>query len=409
MEPDGKRNIYFDHAATTPVDPRVVEAMLPYFGEKFGNPSSQVHSKGVEANQALDSSREAVARLINVPHDTIFFTSGATEANNLAICGFLEANNDRGKHLIISQIEHFSVVNLCLKLKREGYDLTTLTVDEYGLVQPDVLKSAVREDTALISIQHASSEIGTIQNISELAATARDKGVFFHTDTTATAGNIPLDAVELGVDALTMSAHNFYGPKGVGALYLRKGVKLVPLLIGGFQESGYRSGTENLPGIVGMAMAAELARQELPHRIGHLGKLQQKLWSALEKKYDFLHFTGHPTQRLPGHVSFWMEYIEGESLLLFLNVYGIMTASGSACASNMRGHDEYDLVASHVLSAVGVPAEYCSGSLTVSMGKDNTEDEVDYLIEVFPTIVNRLLAMSPLWADKLKGKDPYAK
>jgi cysteine desulfurase len=407
MQPDAQRDIYFDHAATTPVDSRVVEAMLPYFAERFGNPSSHVHSKGVEANQELDQSRASAARLINAPAETIIFTSGATEANNLAICGYLEANRERGKHLIISEIEHYSVINLCLKLRREGYDLTLLPVDELGLVHPDKLHSAMRRDTALISIQHASSEIGTIQNIKELAAIAGEADVFFHSDAAASAGNIPVDVVDLGVDALTVSAHNFYGPKGVGALYLRPGAKLEAQIIGGFQERGYRSGTENLAGIVGMAKAAKLALAEMPQRREHLTVLQQRLWNGLSQKYEFLHFTGHPSERLPGHVSFWLEYIEGESLLLFLNVYGIQTASGSACASNMRGQDEHDLAASHVLTAVGVPAEYCSGSLTVSMGKDNTEDEVDYFLQIFPQVVERLLAMSPLWADKLKGKNPY--
>jgi cysteine desulfurase len=407
MQPDAQRNIYFDHAATTPVDSRVVEAMLPYFAERFGNPSSHVHSKGVEANQELDQSRETVARLINAPAETIIFTSGATEANNLAIRGYLEANQERGKHLIISEIEHYSVINLCLKLKREGYDLTLLPVDNLGLVHPDKLNAAMRRDTALISIQHASSEIGTIQNIKELAIIAKEAGIFFHSDAAASAGNIPIDVVDLGVDALTVSAHNFYGPKGVGALYLKPGIKLEAQIIGGFQERGYRSGTENLAGIVGMAKAAELALTEMPQRREHLSGLQQRLWDGLSQKYEFLHFTGHPSQRLPGHVSFWMEYIEGESLLLFLNVYGIQTASGSACASNMRGQDEHDLAASHVLTAVGVPAEYCSGSLTVSMGKGNTTNEVDYFLQIFPQVVERLLAMSPLWADKLKGKNPY--
>jgi cysteine desulfurase len=407
MQPDAQRDIYFDHAATTPVDSGVVEAMLPYFAQRFGNPSSHVHSKGVEANQAMDQSRATVARLINAPTDTIIFTSGATEANNLAILGYLEANQERGKHLIISEIEHYSIINLCLKMKRKGYNLTLLPVDAQGLVHPDKLRAAMRGDTALISIQHASSEIGTIQNIKELAAIAKEAGSFFHSDAAASAGNIPVDVVDLGVDALTVSAHNFYGPKGIGALYLRPGVKLEAQIIGGFQERGYRSGTENLAGIVGMAKAAELALTEMPQRREYLSSLQHKLWDGLAQKYEFLHFTGHPSQRLPGHVSFWMEYIEGESLLLFLNVYGIQTASGSACASNMRGQDEHDLAASHVLTAVGVPAEYCSGSLTVSMGKANTINEVDYFLQVFPQVVERLLAMSPLWADKLKGKNPY--
>ncbi len=402
-----KPSIYFDHAATTPVDPRVLEAMIPYFAEKFGNPSSQLHVVGVVANQALDESRAQVAALVGTQPENIIFTSSATEANNLAIRGYLEANPDHGRHIIISEIEHYSVLNLCRKLQDDGYQLTLLPVDRNGSLQPDTLKTALRDDTVLISIQHASSEIGTIQDIKQLAAIARAHGIFFHTDATASAGNLPVNVIELDVDALTLSAHNFYGPKGVGALYLRQGNRIAAQMIGGFQEKGYRSGTENLPGIVGMARAAELALAEMSERIEKLRGLQRKLWTGLEKKYDFLHFTGHPERRLPGHVSFWIEYIEGESLLLMLNFHGIQSASGSACSSNLRAEDEKDLAASHVLTAVGVPEEYCSGSLTISMGKDNSADQVDYLLGVFPDVVQRLLAMSPLYADKLKGNDPY--
>lgn len=404
-----KPDIYFDHAATTPVDPRVVEAMLPFFTEKFGNPSSYMHSKGVTANQALDGARASVASLIGAAPETVIFTSSATESNNLALRGFLEANPERGKHIVISEIEHYSILDLCRLFQQQGHEVTHLPVDEYGKVRTDDLKSAIRDDTALVSIQLASSEIGTIQDISALSKITRERNVFFHCDGAAAVGNIPVDVEQLGVDALTLSAHNFYGPKGIAALYLRPGVKLATQLIGGNQERGYRSGTENMPGIVGMAKAAELAANEIEERAGRLKELQQRLWQGLANKYEFLHFTGHPQERLPGHVSFWVEYIEGESLLLMLNVYGIQTASGSACSSNLRGEDEEDLAASHVLTAVGVPEEYCSGSLTVSMGKDNTEEQVDYFLEVFPAVVERLLAMSPLYADKLKGKNPYEK
>jgi cysteine desulfurase len=404
-----KPDIYFDHAATTPVDRRVLEAMLPYFSENFGNPSSQMHSKGVPANQALDESRAQVARLIGAGAEEVIFTSGATEANNLAVRGYLEANQDKGKHLVISEIEHYSIVNLCRRLATQGYELTLLPVDEFGVIQPESLKQALRDDTVLVSIQHASSEIGTIQDIKTLATIAHERSIFFHCDAAASAGNIPVDVAKLGVDALTISAHNFYGPKGAGALYLRPGFRIAEQLVGGFQERGYRSGTENVPAIVGMAKAAELALAELTERGAKLRKLQQRLWQGLADKYEFLHFTGHPELRLPGHVSFWVEYIEGESLLLMLNVYGIQTASGSACSSNLRGEDEDDLQASHVLTAVGVPEEFCSGSLTVSLGKDNTLENVDYFLEVLPAVVERLLAMSPLYADKLKGKDPYGR
>lgn len=404
-----KPDIYFDHAATTPVDPRALEAMLPYFSEEFGNPSSHMHSKGVPANQAMDESRTTVAKLIGAQPEEIIFTSGATEANNLAIRGYLEANPDRGKHLVITEIEHYSVINLCRKLATHDYELTILPVDESGLVQPETLKQALRDDTALISIQHASSEIGTIQNIADLTRIAKQRDIFFHCDAAASAGNIPVNVEELGVDALTISAHNFYGPKGSGALWLRPGYRIDEQMTGGFQERGYRSGTENVPAIVGMAKAAELAMTEMVDRGAKLRELQKQLWDGLAGKYEFLHFTGHPGRRLPGHVSFWVEYIEGESLLLMLNVYGIQTASGSACSSNLRGEDEEDLAASHVLTAVGVPEEFCAGSLTVSLGKDNTAEQVSYFLEVFPNVVERLLAMSPLYADKLKGIDPYGR
>jgi len=406
---DNEWNIYFDHQATTPVDARVFEAMKPYFTEKYGNPSSHIHKQGVIANDALDKARVQVAGLIESEAEEIIFTSGATEANNLAIRGYLNVNSDKGKHIIISEIEHYSIINLALKLKNEGYETTVIKVDNYGLVDPRKVGEAIRENTALISINLASSEIGTIQPIAEIAAIAREHGIFMHTDGAIGVGNIPVDIGKLGVDALTMSAHNYYGPKGVGSLYLRKGVRFTSLFEGGFQESGYRSGTENLPGIVGMGLASELARNEMGERTSHLKALGTRLWQGLEKQIEYLSFTGHPEQRLPGHVSFWIKYIEGESLLLMLNIKGIMAASGSACSSNLRGQDEEDLAASHVLTAIGVPAEFCSGSLTISMGKDNTEKEVDYLLEVMPEVVEKLLMMSPLYADRLRGKDPYSK
>ncbi len=405
---ESERNIYFDHQATTPIDKRVFEAMKPYFMEKFGNPSSHIHKAGVAANDALDKARAEVAELINCGPEEIIFTSGATESNNLGIGGFLKANQDKGRHLIISEIEHYSILNQAIKLKQEGYEITPIKVQNGGLVDPADVKNAIRDDTSLISIQMASSEIGTIQDIAEIGIIARERGIYFHSDAAMAAGNIPVDVRALNVDALTMSAHNYYGPKGVGALCLRQGVSMANLFEGGFQEGGYRSGTENLPGIVGMGRASVLAREEMKERNQHLEKLGRMLWDGLKEKVEYLNFTGHPQKRMPGHVSFWIKYIEGESLLLMLNIKGIMAASGSACSSNLRGLDEEDLAASHVLTAIGVPAEFCSGSLTVSMGKDNTEDEVVYMLESMPEVVEKLLMMSPLYADKLSGKDPYS-
>jgi cysteine desulfurase len=403
------REIYFDHQSTTPVDKRVVEAMLPYFSEFYGNTSSHIHKQAVAAGQALDKAREQVASLINAESDDVIFTSGATESNNLAIKGFLQANRHKGRHIVASSIEHFSVLGQFNALRRDGYEITLVGCDKYGMVDPMAVRKAIRADTAMVIVQSASSEIGTVQKIGDIGRIASEMGVFFHTDAAAAGGNIPIDVRLLGVDSMTLSSHNMYGPKGVGTLYVRSGNLLSCQLDGGMQEMGYRSGTENLPGIVGMGKACEIAIDEMPSRIKHLKNLQIKLWDWLDKNVEFLEFTGHPMYRLPGHVSFWIRYIEGESLLLMLNMKGVMCASGSACASNLRGKDEEDLVTSHVLTAVGVPAELCSGSLTVSMGKDNSEEEVDYMISVMPEIIEKLLAMSPLYADKLQGKDPYSK
>ncbi len=404
---DSEINIYFDHQATTPVDPRVFEAMKPFFMEKFGNPSSHIHKQGVRANDALDNARNQAAELINSSPEEIIFTSGATESNNLAIRGYLRANPEKGKHIIISGIEHYSILNLALKLKGEGYEVTTIGVGEGGLIDPQKIADAIRDNTVLVSVNLANSEIGTIQPIKEIARVSREHNIFFHSDGAIAVGNIPVDVNDLGIDALTISAHNYYGPKGVGALYLRNGRNLAPLFEGGFQERGLRSGTENVPGIVGMGAASALAKVEMPERIRHLQNLGKMLWSGLEQKVEYLYFTGHPEKRLPGHVSFWIKYIEGESLLLMLNIKGVMAASGSACSSNLRGEDEHDLAASHVLTAIGVPAEFCSGSLTLSLGKDNTEEEVRYLLDIIPGVVEKLLMMSPLYADKLRGHDPY--
>jgi cysteine desulfurase len=403
-----ERSIYFDHQSTTPVDSRVLDTMLPYFSEFYGNPSSFIHKQGVVAGEALDKAREQVAALIKSKSDEIIFTSSATESNNLAVKGYLRANADKGRHIVASAIEHYSILNQFPVLKESGYKITFVGCDNYGIVDPEAVREALRDDTVMITVQAANSEIGTLQNISDIGEVAGERGVFFHSDAAIAGGNIPIDIEALPVDSLTLSAHNMYGPKGAGALYIRSGHRLKCQLDGGMQEFGLRSGTENLPGIVGMGKACELASQEMQARAEHLGKLQSRLWKWLNSNIEYLEFTGHPTNRLPGHVSFWIKYIEGESLLLMLNMKGVMCASGSACSSNLRGEDEEDLAASHVLTAVGVPAEFCSGSLTVSMGKDNTEDEVDYMISVLPDTIETLLAMSPLYADRLKGRDPYS-
>ncbi len=395
-------NIFFDHISTTPIDPRVLEAMMPYFTERYGNPSSHIHDQGQQALKAIDAARTEVAGLVNAKPEAIVFTSGATEANNLAIKGAAEAWGRKGKHLVASEVEHFSVLNALLPLRNRGYEVTTVKADSDGKVDPDDVRKAIRTDTVLVSVMHANSEIGTIEPIEEIGRIAREREVLFHTDATASAGHIPLDVTAAGADLVTLSAHNFYGPKGTGALVVREGVRLESQIDGGFQEMGYRAGTENVPGIVGMGQAAKIASEEMGEWSFRLRRLEKRLHDGVASSVEHLHFTGHPTDRLPGHVSFWVEYAEGESLLLFLALHGVMAASGSACSSNLKGRDEEDLVASHVLRAIGVPSDICTGSITFSMGKGNTEQDVDQVLSVLPGIVRRLWEMSPTYLDYQK-------
>ncbi len=395
-------HIFFDHISTTPLDPRVLEAMLPYLTERYGNPSSHIHDQGQHAVKAMDAAREEVAGLVNARPEEIVFTSGATEANNLAIKGVAEARGKGGRHLVVSEVEHFSVLNALRPLRNRGFEVTTVRADADGKVSPDEVRNAIRGDTVLVSVMHANSEIGTIEPIEEIGRIAREREVLFHTDATASAGHVPLDVRATGADLLTLSAHNFYGPKGVGALVVREGVRLESQIDGGFQEMGYRAGTENVPGIVGMGTAARIASEEMGEWSHLLRRLEKRLRDGIASSVEHLHFTGHPTDRLPGHVSFWVEYAEGESLLLFLNLHGVMAASGSACSSNLKGRDEEDLVASHVLRAIGVPSDICTGSITISMGKGNTEQEVDHVLSVLPGVVRRLWEMSPTYLDYQK-------
>ena len=396
--------IFFDHVSTTPTDPRVVEAMRPYFTEAYGNPSSHIHVIGIQADEGVQAARRQVARMLKSDPEEVIFTSGGTESNNLALKGLASAYGQRGKHLVLSEVEHFSVLNPALTLQKQGWEVTRVPVNPCGRVEPEEVEKVLRKDTSLVAVMLANSEIGTIQPIAEIAKLTKDHNALFFVDGVAGAGNIPVDVRSLGVDALSLSAHNFYGPKGVGVLFLRKELALDPLLEGGFQERGYRSGTENVPGIVGMGKAAELAMEEMPQRGEYLRGLQKRLWEGLERGIEHLHFTGHPRDRLPGHVSFWVEFAEGESLLLFLTQHDVMAASGSACSSNLKGRDEGDLVISHVLKAVGVPTDICQGSITFSLGKENTSEEVDFVLDILPKIVERLWAMSPMYADYLKKR-----
>jgi cysteine desulfurase len=383
------KRIYLDHAASTPLHPKVLEAMLPYLQEEFGNPSS-LHSFGQKAKAAIEEARSRVARLINARTDEIIFTSSGTESDNFALKGIALRYQEKGKHIISSPVEHYAVLHSLKTLEKWGFKVTLIPVDKYGLVDPEAISGAVTDETILISIMHANNEVGTIEPVARIGKIAREHGVIFHCDAVASAGNIPVDVAEMGVNALSLSAYQFYGPKGVGALFLKKGTRITPLLSGGTQEEGRRPGIENVAGIVGMGVAAELASNEMEKRTRHLISLRDKMISELPKRIDHLYLNGHPTERLPNNVNVSIEYIEGESMLLFLDQKGIAAASGSACTSRA-------LKASHVLTAIGVDAAIAQGSLLFSFGIDNTEEDIDYLLETLPPIVDRLRQMSPLY------------
>jgi cysteine desulfurase len=391
------KRIYFDHGAATSVDRRVLEAMLPYFSEHFGNPSSVLIDEGGVPHKAVDDARAEVARLMGAGATEVIFTAGATESNNIAVKGLALANKDKGRRILFSNIEHYSVVNQADFLGRLGFETDFVRVDDQGILDLEDLKRKAVPGTILACVMHANMEIGAIEPVQEIAALLHERGVLLHSDGAATCGRIPVDVKALGVDTMTASPHQFYGPKGIGALYIRQGVRLTPVIQGGYQEMGYRPGTENVPAIVGFGEAARLARIEMDERVAHLERLSRRLWDGIASSVDYLHFTGHPSRRLPGHVSFWIEFVEGESLLLWLNLNSIASASGSACASNMMAVDETGLKASHVLTAIGVPPEICHGSITYSLGKDNTMEEVEHVLSVMPGIVRKLRDMSPLW------------
>lgn len=377
---------YFDHIASNPLLPEVFDAMTPYFKEQYGNPMS-MYDLGMNAKQAIEKAREQVAALINAKPSEIIFTSSGAESNNFALKGMALSHQSKGQHLIISMAEHHSVLNTARSLEKQGFIVTYVPVDKYGMVDPQVVEKAITKDTTVISIIHASSEVGTIEPIKEIAAIAKEHKIAFHTDSVASAGNIPIDVKDLGVDALSLSAHQFYGPKGAAALYLRTGQRILPLIYGGIQEGGRRAGTENVPAIVGMGKAAELAASDLVSRMAHVKRLRERLTAGI-MKIEKVHATGHPQLRLPGLASFVVEYIEGEGMLLLLLAKGIYAASGSACTSKA-------LKASPVLVSMGVPVSMAHGSIVFSLGIGNTEQAIDCCVEEFPQIVNRLRAMSP--------------
>lgn len=383
------RRIYFDHSATTPVHPDVAAAMMEYMTDKFGNPSS-VHSFGRETRKAVDEARAKVAELIGAEPNEIFFTSGGTESDNLALKGIAYANQKKGNHIITSEIEHHAILHTCEYLAKQGYKITYLPVDKYGMVSPEDVKNAITDQTILITIMFANNEVGTLQPIREIGKLAREKGVYFHTDATQAVGNYPIDVNEDNIDLLTMSGHKFNAPKGVGALYVRRGVRLQALQHGGGHERNMRAGTENVPGIVGLGKAAEIAKRDMSEKVSHLQKLRDKLITRILETIPYTQLNGHPTQRMPGSVNFSFHFIEGESLLLNLDLKGIAASSGSACTSG-------SLDPSHVLLAMGLTHEVAHGSLRITMGRGNTEEDVDYCLQVLPEIVERLRSMSPLY------------
>jgi cysteine desulfurase len=382
------KRIYLDYAATTPVHPDVLKAMLPFFTDAFGNPSS-LYYYGQEAKAAVEDARNNVAVLVNAYGEEIVFTSGGGEANNFAIKGVAFAHAPSRNHIITSSIEHHAVLETCKFLEKIGFSVTYLPVDKYGLVDPDDVKRAINRKTALISIMYANNEIGTIEPIAEIGRIAREAGIYFHTDAVQAIRHIPLSVSELSVDLLSMSAHKLYVPKGVGALYIRKGVKLVPFMHGGAQEKGRRASTENVPGIVGFGKAVELARQEMSQEAERLTHLRDKFIKGILDRIEHCWINGHTLKRLPNNINVSIDFVEGESMLMNLDLEGICASTGSACSSP-------SLEPSHVLLALGLSYQQAHGSLRFSLGKWTTDDEIEQVLNVLPGIVNKLRAMSPL-------------
>lgn len=388
-----KRNfIYFDHAATTPVKPEVLEAMLPYFTNKYGN-ASTIYSLGRESKKAMEESREKVAAAISASPREIYFTGSGTESDNWAIKGIAYANRDRGNHIITSAIEHHAVLHTCKYLESDGFEVTYLPVDGNGFVSLEQLRNSIKPNTILISIMFANNEIGTIQPIAEVGKIAKEKGVYFHTDAVQAIGNININVKDMNIDLLSLSAHKFYGPKGIGALYIRTGTKITSFMHGGAQERGRRASTENIPNIVGLGKAIEIATANIEEYNRKLLALRERLIEEVMKKIPFVRLNGDREKRLPGNVNFSFEFIEGESLLLMLDMKGIAASSGSACTSG-------SLDPSHVLLAIGLPHEIAHGSLRLTLGEENTQEDIDYLMEILPPIVERLREMSPLYNKK---------
>ena len=388
------KKLYFDHVATNPLDPAVLDAMMPYFREEFGNPLS-VYEYGARAKNAIEEAREKVAGLVNAKAAEIIFTANGAEANNFALRGIALARQNEGKHILVSRMEHHSILNTARFLEKSGFAVTYLPVDKNGLVDPDTVKKSITDQTTLISVTHASSEVGTIEPIKEIVKVAKERNVIVHTDAVATTGNIPVDVQDLGVDLLTMTAHQFYGPKGAASLFVKQGMRIVPLIYGGIQESGRRAGTENVPAIVGMGKAAEIAKAELGKRIEYLRPLRDRIIDTMAGVENVV-LTGDRQNRLPAHASFCVEFIEGEAMLLLLSAKGVFSASGSACSSKA-------LKASPVLLAMGIPSGLAQGSIVFSLGMGNAPEDVDHLVTEFPAVIKRLREISPYaqgWGDR---------
>ncbi len=383
------KQIYLDHNATTPVRKEVLEAMMPYFSEDYGNASS-VYSMGQKARQAVDGAREVIGNALGTEAADIIFTSGGTESDNFAIKGIAMANLNRGRHVITSNAEHLAVLESCRFIEKElGFDVTYLPVDKYGLIDINKLKEAVRKDTILISIMLANNETGTIQPVKEIAKIARENKIYFHTDAVQALGKLPIDVEDMGIDMCSFSGHKVYGPKGIGAMYLRKGVKIAPFQHGGHHEKSKRAGTENVPGIVGFAKAVEIAHRDIKKNDAYLKRLTKKMWDGLNKALKEIYLNGHPENRLSSTLNISFRYIEGESMVLNFDMKGISASTGSACTSG-------SLEPSHVLTAMAVPPEMAQGSVRFSFGYENTEADVDYCLAEIPPIVERLRKMSPL-------------
>lgn len=383
-----EREYYLDYNATTPVDPRVLEEMTEYFSHQFHNPSS-FYRKAGEANQAIEMARKRVAELVNADLGNIYFTSGGTEADNLAIFGVARKNGQK-RHIITSAIEHPAVLNVCKYLEKNGYEVTYLPVDAKGLVSPDDLKRSIKDSTVLVSVMVANNEIGTIQPMKQLIDIAHERGVLFHTDAVQAVGKMPIDVKELDIDLMSFSGHKFYGPKGIGVLYKRKNVKIEPLVQGGGHERGLRAGTENVPGIVGIGKAAQLAQEEMFEVEKKIRPLRDRLQAKILETIPEVMVNGDTPERLYNTLNISIKYIEGEAILAFLDAEGLALSSGSACSSK-------SLDPSHVLLAIGLRHEDAHGSLRISMGKFNEAEDVDKLIEVLPPVVERLRSMSPFW------------